>query len=317
MTSEKHAVDSADDKSTKATVVSTYQPALWEKLLAYVAAFVALALVAFVVIRNEPFASPNIVVLLRTILSLSVAVLGATIPGFLNITWERGGLLIRAGGALALFLLTFLFTPHVLPMDIEERLDAIDEGVQDIRVNLIAQLDELMADAEDELANDSVPNDERATRARVTLLEETIANLNGLVRTVREEHSRLEDDLRAKLVSAESTGSELKERLNGLTLDPVDGKATVRGKLTDSEGRAVADVRVRVVEQATGVDVSESHAVSDADGRYSIRFAVTDGPIIVDYIPGPELVFLSEKNLSGATGHIINKSFPTAYRGEF
>ena len=39
----------------------------------------------YLVVRNEPFRDPNLVVIARTILSLSIAVLGATVPGFLNI----------------------------------------------------------------------------------------------------------------------------------------------------------------------------------------------------------------------------------------
>jgi len=50
---------------------------------------------------------------MRILLSLGVAIFGAVIPGFLkiNLTWK--GVVIRAGGALALFLLTFFFTPKI------------------------------------------------------------------------------------------------------------------------------------------------------------------------------------------------------------
>jgi hypothetical protein len=47
------------------------------------------------------------------VLSLATAVLGATIPGFLDIGWKGRGLAIRAGGALALFVLTFVYTPDL------------------------------------------------------------------------------------------------------------------------------------------------------------------------------------------------------------
>lgn len=94
-----------------------YRVAVWERLLAYIAAFVALGLVVLVVVRNEPFASVQIAALLKTVLSLSVAVLGATVPGFLHLTWKGGGAVVRAGGALALFLITYLFSPDVLPLE--------------------------------------------------------------------------------------------------------------------------------------------------------------------------------------------------------
>jgi hypothetical protein len=50
-------------------------------------------------------------------LSLSIAVLGATVPGFLNVGWSGRGLAIRAGGALALFVLTFLLTPQIVQQE--------------------------------------------------------------------------------------------------------------------------------------------------------------------------------------------------------
>jgi hypothetical protein len=87
----------------------------WERVAAVLAAALILGLVAFLVVRNEPFADPNLVVLVRTILSLAVAVLGGTIPGFLRVGWTVRGAVVRAGGALALFALTFLFTPQVMP----------------------------------------------------------------------------------------------------------------------------------------------------------------------------------------------------------
>jgi hypothetical protein len=72
-------------------------------------------LVGYLVIRNEPIADQNMVVMLRILLSLAVSVLGAVIPGFVHVSWKGSGLAIRAGGALALFVLTFLITPQVLP----------------------------------------------------------------------------------------------------------------------------------------------------------------------------------------------------------
>jgi hypothetical protein len=40
--------------------------------------------------------------------------LGATIPGFLQVGWKGSGLAVRAGGALALFVLTFVYTPDLV-----------------------------------------------------------------------------------------------------------------------------------------------------------------------------------------------------------
>lgn len=92
-----------------------YRQSSAERWVAILTAVSVIALVGFLVIRNEPFSDRNLVVLVRIILSLAVAVLGATIPGFLNFGWNARGFALRAGGALALFALTFLLTPSVLP----------------------------------------------------------------------------------------------------------------------------------------------------------------------------------------------------------
>src|SRR5258708_13374969 len=41
----------------------------------------------------------NLVVLLRILISLAIAVLGAMIPGFLKVDWKGRRIAIRAGGA--------------------------------------------------------------------------------------------------------------------------------------------------------------------------------------------------------------------------
>ena len=86
----------------------------FERIAATCAALVVVGLVVFLLIRNEPIADPRLFLALRVILSLGAAVLGATIPGFLEVGWTGSGLAIRAGGALALFLLTFLYTPDLV-----------------------------------------------------------------------------------------------------------------------------------------------------------------------------------------------------------
>src|SRR5689334_18269857 len=48
----------------------------------------------------------------RIVLSLAAAGVGAMIPGFMNLELTpSAGLLIRAGGALAVFLIVFFFNP--------------------------------------------------------------------------------------------------------------------------------------------------------------------------------------------------------------
>jgi hypothetical protein len=95
-------------------VPTGYTPALWEKITVVAIAGGIVLLVGWLVVRNEKFADPNLVVILRIIISLAVSVLGATIPGFLQIDWKGKGIVIRAGGALALFVLTYLLSPTVV-----------------------------------------------------------------------------------------------------------------------------------------------------------------------------------------------------------
>lgn len=86
-----------------------------DKILGSITGIIFILMFFYIIIRNEPFADKNLVTLTRTILSLSIALVGASVPGFLNITWTtKKGFAIRAGGALALFTLTYLFTPQVL-----------------------------------------------------------------------------------------------------------------------------------------------------------------------------------------------------------
>jgi len=93
---------------------SEYHVAFWEKVVLMALSVGVILSFLFIIIRNQKFADPNIVVIARITLSLSVAAIGALIPGFLRIGWSGGGLTVRAGGALGLFALTYFYTPQVL-----------------------------------------------------------------------------------------------------------------------------------------------------------------------------------------------------------
>jgi hypothetical protein len=86
----------------------------FDRVAATLAALVVVGLAVFLLVRNEPIADPKLFFVMRVVMSFSAATLGATIPGFLDIRWTGSGLAIRAGGALALFVLTFVYTPDVL-----------------------------------------------------------------------------------------------------------------------------------------------------------------------------------------------------------
>jgi hypothetical protein len=93
--------------------VDAHPSALWERILAAIAAVTIFGLVAFLVIRNQPFSDPNFAVFVRILLAFSTAVLGATIPGALRVDWSAKGVAIRATGAVGFFLLTYFFTPSI------------------------------------------------------------------------------------------------------------------------------------------------------------------------------------------------------------
>jgi hypothetical protein len=95
--------------------ISGNQPTLpFDRVATTLAALVIVALTVFLLIRNQPIADPALFFALRVVLSFSAAALGATIPGFLNVAWSGAGVAIRAGGALALFVLTFIYTPNLV-----------------------------------------------------------------------------------------------------------------------------------------------------------------------------------------------------------
>jgi hypothetical protein len=86
----------------------------FDRIAATLAALAVVGLVLYLLVRNRPIADPQLFVALRIILSIGAAVLGATIPGFLEVEWKGGGLAVRAVGALALFVLTYIYTPGLV-----------------------------------------------------------------------------------------------------------------------------------------------------------------------------------------------------------
>ena len=62
-----------------------------ERLIATGTALFLVVVVVFLVVRNEPFADPNLVVAFRIVLSLGIGILGGTIAGFLNVSYSVRG----------------------------------------------------------------------------------------------------------------------------------------------------------------------------------------------------------------------------------
>ena len=101
-------------KTATRRTTSSRAPLQFDRIAATCAALVVVGLAVFLLVRNEEIADPRLFFVLRVVVSFATALLGATIPGFLEIGWSGRGLAIRAGGALALFVLTFLYTPDLV-----------------------------------------------------------------------------------------------------------------------------------------------------------------------------------------------------------
>src|SRR5215470_5619497 len=88
-------------------------PQPWEKIAAYVfgVMFIA-ALLVLAIAFPEP--KPFQYTVFRIVLALAGGGVAAVIPGFLAVSMDAKGLAIRAGGALAVFLLVFFFNPAQL-----------------------------------------------------------------------------------------------------------------------------------------------------------------------------------------------------------
>jgi hypothetical protein len=90
--------------------------ALWERIAAVVFGFVAAGLGCFLVIRNEPIADPTFQVIIRILMSTAVAIFTGTVPGFLKVKWSTRWFAVRAVGALAVFVLTYVYTPKIFTL---------------------------------------------------------------------------------------------------------------------------------------------------------------------------------------------------------
>lgn len=99
----------------------------FERRAALFTAIFIIAVVVFLVVRNEPFADTNLVVLMRIILAAAMGAFGGTIPGFLKVNYNAGGFSIRAAGALALFVIAYFGTPHVEALHLADDLKLRNE----------------------------------------------------------------------------------------------------------------------------------------------------------------------------------------------
>jgi len=86
------------------------QPPLWEKIsgLIFGVVFVSVILVLNVFIKNP---TPSQYETFKAVLALAAAGVGGILTGFIRIEGTINKVVIRAGGALALFLIIYFFSP--------------------------------------------------------------------------------------------------------------------------------------------------------------------------------------------------------------
>ena len=102
----------------------------FERRIAVFVAVAVVALVMYLVIRSEPFVDPQKIVWVRILLALTVGIIGATIPGLLNVTYNFAGFGIRAAGAMGLFVITFFGTPQTTVFGLQDNTEYNDLIVQ-------------------------------------------------------------------------------------------------------------------------------------------------------------------------------------------
>lgn len=88
---------------------------IFERAVGLISTVFFIGFVCYLVFRNEPFRDANLVVLLRIIMAFLLPIMGATIPGMLNVKFDKFGFTIRAVGAVGMFIIAIFFTPQVLP----------------------------------------------------------------------------------------------------------------------------------------------------------------------------------------------------------
>src|SRR5262249_44726653 len=117
---------------------TSYQQGTAEKFVALGTAVYIVAFCTAMIFRDKPIESLNTAVYMRILLSLACGILAGLIPGFLHVSFSKGGLAIRSAGALAFAVLTFVYTPKVLPniQATQNYLDRYQQG--DVRQALTA-----------------------------------------------------------------------------------------------------------------------------------------------------------------------------------
>jgi hypothetical protein len=127
----------------------------WEKITAVAFGVVFLGiLLTIAILIPQPSTFQSFV--FRIVLALAAAGLGAVIPGFLHV---QAGPFVRAGGAIALFVIVYWFNPPQLLANQEE-----NQKKEEL-VSAVTEFEERLADVE-QIAQQLVPLEDAAAETR-------------------------------------------------------------------------------------------------------------------------------------------------------
>ena len=131
--------------SNQRTVNSIEPTPLWEKITAFLfgAIFLATFLVIAIIFPNP---TPFQYTIFRIILSLACAGVAAVIPGFLSVRTDNLRIVIRAGGAIAVFVIVYLLNPAQLA--VQKQPVAHEMAAAQRRQEKIAVIKDFMKDLE-------------------------------------------------------------------------------------------------------------------------------------------------------------------------
>ncbi len=109
-----------------------------ETVLAFVFGIVALAVVLWLAFRAETLSEQQFEIL-RIVLALAGGGVGAVIPGFLDVSVKASTeLALRAGGALAVFVVLYFWSPaHWAPPSIEQHTHGTNSPAQNGNGNTV------------------------------------------------------------------------------------------------------------------------------------------------------------------------------------
>ena len=145
----------------------------WEKIAGFIFGLVFItALLTLVVVIPTP--TPTQYVVFKTVLALAAAGIGGILAGFLHVEGKMAQMTTRAGGAFALFILVFFFSPAPPvsnensnnPSDINQEMngDGIQIGVVEGELNIGTKREKAEENKTEEIKSENEKTEEDPNR---------------------------------------------------------------------------------------------------------------------------------------------------------